>query len=427
MLAVMLLGMTLAAFQSDALAQTRRSTGTSRTTSTASRTSSRSSSSSARTTTTRPAVSKSNDNKPKASAARPSRSTTVSAQSSARQTAKSQTPRRQTTTRQSAVRRESSKPAARPAAVNQTPSKQSASALPATARPARENNVDRPVSTRPATGNKVNEPIKVTRPGHSPGDRRPGNVDNRPDRRPDPVHIRPDYSPRHRHPRDRDFMHYSAPGHYWSHHHHCYGYRVKVLPAYVHHHVYHGRSYYCYNDIWYRPYGDYYVVCRPPLGTVLAANLIADMAWTAVRMSYYYTVVNTYNQIDENNEYIAQQNAIIAQNNATIAAQNNAIAMNQAQAQAAYTLANQLGLVQSYAAAGSEYFYQDGVFYAKDASGEYKVILPPAGALVETLPEDYDMVTLSDGKEYYQVDETIYQVTIIEGKPYFEVLGQLYR
>lgn len=151
------------------------------------------------------------------------------------------------------------------------------------------------------------------------------------------------------------------------------------------------------------------------------------MAWTAVRMSYYYTALNTYSQINENNEYIAQQNAIIAQNNATIAAQNNAIAMNQAQAQVAYTKANQLGLIQSYAAAGSEYFYQDGVFYAQDASGRYKVIVPPAGALVETLPEDYDMVYLSDGKEYYQVDETIYQVTIIDGKPYFEVLGQLYR
>ena len=97
-------------------------------------------------------------------------------------------------------------------------------------------------------------------------------------------------------------------------------------------------------------------MCRPPFGTVLAANLIADMTWAAVRLSYYNTVLNTYSQINENNEYIAQQNAIIAQNNATIAAQNSAIAMNQAQAQAAYALANQLGLVQSYAAVGSEYF-----------------------------------------------------------------------
>ena len=167
------------------------------------------------------------------------------------------------------------------------------------------------------------------------------------------------------------------------------------------------------------------MVCRPPFGTVLAANLIADMTWTAVRLSYYYTVANTYRQINENNEYIAEQNAIIAQNNATIAAQNQTIAMNQQLASQAYTLANELGLVQSYAAAGSSYYYQDGVFYAMDANGEYKVIVPPAGALVESLPEDYDIVNLN-GDDYYKVDDTVYKVTISEGKPYFEVLGQLY-
>ena len=61
-----------------------------------------------------------------------------------------------------------------------------------------------------------------------------------------------------------------------------------------------------------------------------------------------------------------------------------------------------------------------------DASGQYKVILPPAGALVETLPDDYEMVTLRDGKEYYKVEDTVYRVTISDGKPYFEVLGQQY-
>lgn len=221
-------------------------------------------------------------------------------------------------------------------------------------------------------------------------------------------------------------MHYSAPSYFWTSHNHCYGHRVRVLPTHVHRYVHYGVTYYCYNDIWYRPYGGYYVVCRPPFGTVLAANLIADMTWAAVRLSYYYTVANTYSTINENNQYIAEQNAIIAQNNATIAAQNAEIAAGQQQAQAAYGLAAQLGLVQSYAAAQTEYYYQDGVFYVMDANGEYKVIVPPAGALVETLPDDFDMVTLSDGNEYYKVDDTIYRVTVLEGKPYFEVLGQLY-
>ena len=136
--------------------------------------------------------------------------------------------------------------------------------------------------------------------------------------------------------------------------------------------------------------------------------------------------MNTYSQINENNEYIAQQNAVIAQNNATIAAQNAQIASSQLMAQQAYTVANNLGLVQSYADASTNYYYQDGVFYVADSNGQYKVILPPAGAIVETIPEDYDMVTLADGKEYYKVDDTVYRITIVEGKPLFEVLGQMY-
>ena len=149
------------------------------------------------------------------------------------------------------------------------------------------------------------------------------------------------------------------------------------------------------------------------------------MAWTAVRFSYYNTLFNNYRQINENNRYIAEQNEIIAKNNATIAAQNAAIAMNQKQAASAFSLADELGLVQSYAAANAEYFYQDGVFYAQDPSGEYKVIVPPAGAMVDSLPEDYEMVTLG-GEEYYKVDDTVYKVTLSDGKPFFEVLGQLY-
>lgn len=284
---------------------------------------------------------------------------------------------------------------------------------PARQKPAKQ---DARPDFRPA--DKNNKPSKVTRPGHSPGDRRPSS----------PVHIRPNHKPdvRRVHPRDRDFMHYSAPSYYWTGHNHCYGHRVRVLPTHVYRHEYYGVTYYYYNDIWYRPYGGYYVVSRPPFGTVLASNLIADMTWAAINFSYYNTAVRTYSTINENNAYIAEQNAIIAQNNATIAAQNAQIAAGQQQAQAAYNLANQLGLIQSFAAAGSQYYYQDGVFYSVDANGQYKVIVPPAGALVETLPEDYDIVVLADGNEYYKVDETVYKVTVSEGIPYFEVLGQLY-
>lgn len=203
----------------------------------------------------------------------------------------------------------------------------------------------------------------------------------------------------------------ARPSRFWSGHDHCFGHRVRVLPSHARRHVHYGITYYCFNDVWYRPFGGYYVVCRPPFGTVLAAELIADMAWAAVRLSYYHTVANTYSRINDNNEYIAQQ--------------NETIAMNAQLASAAYSLADELGLVQSYADAGSSYFYQDGVFYTMGADGQYRVIVPPAGALVESLPDDYDLVTLN-GDEYYKVDDTVYRVAISEGKPYFEVLGQLY-
>ena len=300
------------------------------------------------------------------------------------------------------------------------------------------------VQTRPQSQTKPVKPVDQARPAQTtrrPSDKvtaRPSERNDkgtgvkpsvRPDHKPDkPSHVRPKPKPEvHRvHPRDRHFTTHRKPSYYWSNHHHYYGYRVRVIPSRAVRHYYHGVVYYCYDDIWYRPYGSYYVVCRPPFGTVLAANVISDITWVAVNMAYYSTVAQTYSTINENNEYIAQQNEIIAQNNATIAAQNQTIAMNQQLAQSAYTLANQLGLVQSFAAADGSYYYQDGVFYMMDAKGEYKVIVPPAGALVETLPEDYDVVTLSDGKEYYQVDNTIFQLKIEDGKPYFEVLGQLY-
>ena len=64
--------------------------------------------------------------------------------------------------------------------------------------------------------------------------------------------------------------------------------------------------------------------------------------------------------------------------------------MNSDRALSSYELANRLGLVQSYAYANSQYYYQDGVFYVLE-NGQYKVIIPPAGALVTSLPDDYDV------------------------------------
>lgn len=412
MMGAMLMSLALTAFMSDMDAQTRRSSDVKK--STPARQSSGRSSSPSRSSSS-PSRSSSSPSRSSSSSQRtssPSRSTsTSSSRSSSSQTRRSSSEKKQpaTVSRPSDQTRPSSqtRPGNRVSPGSQTrPSGQ-----------VRPSDQTRPSSQmKPGAQNKPGQ--QVARPGQDKPSYKPRK----------PVQIRPDHKPdMHRvHPRDRDYIRWNRPSHYWSHHNHCFGHRVRVLPTHVHRHIYYGVTYYCYNDVWYRPYGGYYVICRPPYGIALAADIIADMAWTAVRLSYYNTVVNTYSQINENNAYIAEQNAIIAQNNATIAAQNAAISQSRNLAQASYSLANSLGLVQSYGAAGTDYFYQDGVFYTMDASGQYKVILPPAGALVETLPDDYDMVTLRDGKEYYKVEDTVYRVTISEGKPYFEVLGQQY-
>ena len=257
------------------------------------------------------------------------------------------------------------------------------------------------------------------RGGNVAGDRpAPSRIDNHNDFRID------DYNVHRIPPRDRDFVPYDRPGHFYGHKPHCFGYRVEVLPPHCRPVRYYGIDYYVYNDIYYRHFGGHYVVCRPPFGVVVGAA-IADMAFAAVNFAYYTGVYRTYSTIDANYRYIDEQNRQIARNNAILMSQNRAIAMNPDAALSSYEIANRLGLVQSYAYADKEYYYEDGVFYIVNSSGKYEVIVPPAGALVASLPDDYDVVTLS-GTSYYKVDDTVYRLTLVDGTPYLEVLGQMY-
>ena len=224
-------------------------------------------------------------------------------------------------------------------------------------------------------------------------------------------------------PRRRDPMPFGRAVRFWDGGRHYFGYRVSYLPARRTRVVYAGIPYYLLDGIYYRYYGGYYYVSRPPFGIVVDA-ILDNIIYTACNFAYYYDVANTYRTINENAQTIASQNATIAANNATIAKQNADIALNTERAAQSYKEADRLGLVQSYADAGVEYFYQDGVFFIKDKDGKYVTIVPPAGALVNELPDDYETITL-DGEEYYKVDDTVYKLTIIDGSPYFEVLGQL--
>ena len=225
-------------------------------------------------------------------------------------------------------------------------------------------------------------------------------------------------------PRQREPMAWERAGFFWGDQPHYYGYRIHTIPPHWRHITHWGIDYYYYNGIYYRPFGGAYVICRPPFGTPLEVAIDRAIL-KVIRFAYYCDTYRTYNTVFDNYSVIARQNLIIAQNNARIAAQNANYALNANKALSAYELANMLGLVQSYAYANSEYFYQDGVFYSINASGTFTTIVPPAGALVTSLPDDYEVIVMN-GIEYYLVDNTVYRTTVFEGEPFLEVLGQMY-
>lgn len=224
-------------------------------------------------------------------------------------------------------------------------------------------------------------------------------------------------------PHERPFLPHDRPGKFYGHDPHCFGYRVEYLPPHYHKVRYYGVDYFRYGDVYYRPFGKVYVVCRPPVGVVLDVAL-NTLAFRTVSFSFYNSVYRTYSGFDSYSRYIDEQNCTIARNNAIIAQQNAAMAMNLNMAQSSYDIANRLGLAQSYAYADRDYYYDDGVFYIING-GRYQVIVPPAGALVEELPDDFETISLG-GAEFYKVDDTVYRVTMISGHPYLEVLGQMY-
>ena len=225
-------------------------------------------------------------------------------------------------------------------------------------------------------------------------------------------------------PRHRDFLPIDRPRPFYGDYPHYFGYRVQRIPSGYRRISHWGIDYYFYDGVYYRSFGGYYVVCRPPFGTPLE-RAIDRAILSCIRFSYYVNTYRTYSAVFDNYNVIAQQNLIIAQNNARIASLNANYALNSSRALTAYELANRLGLVQSYAYANTDYFYQDGVFYTINASGTYTTIVPPAGALVTSLPDDYETIVLN-GNEYYMVDNTVYRTILYHGEPLLEVLGQMY-
>lgn len=76
-------------------------------------------------------------------------------------------------------------------------------------------------------------------------------------------------------------------------------------------------------------------------------------------------------------------------------------------------------------AANTNYYYNDGYFYKERYDGRYEVVVPPAGAIVYSLPDYYETLTLN-GVLYYKVYDTLYSLTVdASGTPAFMVVGQM--
>lgn len=225
-------------------------------------------------------------------------------------------------------------------------------------------------------------------------------------------------------PRERGYMSYDRIPSFYEDDLHMYGYRIHTLPPSHKRYTYWGVDYYFHNNVYYRRYGNSYVVCRPPIGIAIDLGR-RDIHFSRVHFAYYYDVYRPFDVVDRNYRVILEQNREIARNNAILARQNQALALNSSRALSSYEIARALGLIQSFAGIDKDYFYQDGVFYTVKRNGRFEVIVPPAGALVDELPDDYDIIVLN-GVEYYKVDDTVYRLVLIDGIPCLEVLGQMY-
>ena len=67
------------------------------------------------------------------------------------------------------------------------------------------------------------------------------------------------------------------------------------------------------------------------------------------------------------------------------------------------------------------YYYYNGTYY-DDYQDNYRVVAPPVGAVVESLPQGYETVVI-DGETYYKVDNVQYKPVVQDnGEIWYEVI-----
>lgn len=66
------------------------------------------------------------------------------------------------------------------------------------------------------------------------------------------------------------------------------------------------------------------------------------------------------------------------------------------------------------------FFYSSGIYYAQQTDGSYEVINPEQGMMVDTLPEDHEIITEGD-TEYLKVGNVYYTKVDENGKNQYKV------
>lgn len=192
---------------------------------------------------------------------------------------------------------------------------------------------------------------------------------------------------------------------------------MKRLPPRYSRRDFFGVPYFIVDDVFYRCLDGNYYVTRPPFGVAFRPSRFAA---SACSFAFYFAAYRSYREYNDFARYVTERNSLVASANSRLRFSSD----NAQRAYESYLLADRLGLVQSYADASADYYYEDGVFFVRTSGGDYATVVPPAGAVVRELPDDYRTVVL-DGVEYYAVDYTVYRAVALDGELYFEVLGQM--
>ena len=198
----------------------------------------------------------------------------------------------------------------------------------------------------------------------------------------------------------REYSHNIKPRPAYDAGSHYFGHRIERLPSGYKTMYVNDIRYFYKNGVYYRSHPlAGYIICRPPVGTSIAAKLIKTA--TLIRIAF-----DTARAINDWANDAAWLSAYHARQYTTYIPISSQVYLGNIRNQRNY-----------------EYFYRDGVFYIYQ-NGYYYVVDPPIGAVVDRLPEYFEEVYI-EGRTYYRVENVLYRASAPYGKVQFEVVAVL--